>query len=332
MKKKVVSMILVVCVIFSNIVKINADEQHYKRKISLCISENVPQDATTYIYDNFKGILQIAELYCSEYNCTEKELEKAYIGEPYIIYEMDNIEQNMIYHYPVIYEKDVLIVIDAIKVEESWNLSASIENVELLNKIKYAENQTDYIFYEADDLIYAESKNEVICGGKSVNESDYKRCKLYKERGQGNYGMCWAASCATIINYLRGTAYKSKGICKSQDKKLNEGASIQEKQETLEDYGVKYSKLRNKQIKWSKVKENINSKYPIAVSSASSVGGHAVTVYGYREIMSYRYVIMWNSGLNGGKGGTQIVTYDSDGTTFSYANETFTWTKTLSKK
>jgi len=56
--------------------------------------------------------------------------------------------------------------------------------------------------------------------------------------------------------------------------------------------------------------------------------GHLVTVIGYRRILNYCYVILWNSGLNDGSGGRQVVIYDEEGTSFTYADYELTWKET----
>jgi len=46
-----------------------------------------------------------------------------------------------------------------------------------------------------------------------IDEKAYKECKLQKPAGQGNDGMCWAAVCATMLNYEYGTSLTAKKIC-----------------------------------------------------------------------------------------------------------------------
>lgn len=69
----------------------------------------------------------------------------------------------------------------------------------------------------------------------------------------------------------------------------------------------------------------MNNQKPIAVSATIPKAGHGVTLYGYGA----NYIYLWNSGLNGNKGSSQLVKYNSSATTFPYNNTTYTWTGSL---
>ena len=77
-----------------------------------------------------------------------------------------------------------------------------------------------------------------------VNDSDYKEkmLKLHNAKGLGNYSRCWAASVATIINYLRGTNVSAAKICDVMNIDYDAGGSIYDKQNALIKYGIFYSK------------------------------------------------------------------------------------------
>lgn len=50
-----------------------------------------------------------------------------------------------------------------------------------------------------------------------------KKCELYYRQTQGNYGLCWAASIATIANYLNGTNYTAMQIADKEGIGYNKG-------------------------------------------------------------------------------------------------------------
>ena len=87
-------------------------------------------------------------------------------------------------------------------------------------------------------------------------------------------------------------------------------------------------------MSWTKLKQNINCKFPVYVSAKSSDSGHALTAFGYTVAAGEKYVTFWNSGIrksNGAYGDIMSAKYLSNGTTFNYASKTFTWKYSLSK-
>lgn len=56
-----------------------------------------------------------------------------------------------------------------------------------------------------------------------------------------------------------------------------------------------------------------------------------MTVYGYMIAAGNKYITIWNSGLNNGKGGAMTVGFKDKGTTFSYASEIYTWRGSISE-
>ncbi len=155
--------------------------------------------------------------------------------------------------------------------------------------------------------------------------SDYiKVCSLYNKQGQGSLPICWAASIATIVNYRLGTNYTAKDICDNEGLEYK-GANIDTKQQALKTYGLFYDKMTS-QLSWELIVKNINNKYLIAASTFDGRGnGHSITVYGYKFTNANKYIVLHNPGTND----TQIVLYKTGGSTYTYNNKTWTWTKSL---
>lgn len=168
----------------------------------------------------------------------------------------------------------------------------------------------------------------------STNTSTSKICSLYSSQGQQNYGRCWAASIATILNYLNGTSITAANVCDRMNIGYDTGASISTAMNAMASYTTpSYTNLIYSQASFSNVKTNIGAKKPMylsTVKTSDSNSGHAVVLYGYQTISVSDYVVLWNPGLNSGAGGTQIVYYSSTGTTFAYNNSTYKWRYTLS--
>lgn len=169
--------------------------------------------------------------------------------------------------------------------------------------------------------------------GYSVNTSTNKVCTLFNSKGQGNLPICWAASIATIVNYVNGSNVSATDVCDA----LNlgyVGQNISMKKRALDHYGLDFYTIVYEQLSWSNVKANINNRFPVAASLFSEDGsGHGVTVMGYREVLGSRnpryYITIWNSGLNGGAGGTQVVCYTYEDTSVPYNNKAFIWKYSL---
>lgn len=151
-------------------------------------------------------------------------------------------------------------------------------------------------------------------------------CGLFNQQGQGKYGLCWAASVATIVNYRNGTAYTAKNVADRMGIEYNTGGTLENASLALNLYGVMYKAIYN-QISWTLVKKNIDQKRHIYVAATSSRNGHAVACFGYKVNNQKKYVYFWNPGTQS----TSIVLYKTAGTTFSYNNSVWTWKYTAAR-
>lgn len=174
---------------------------------------------------------------------------------------------------------------------------------------------------------------------KGSKKFPYKYCKLHKPKGQGYHGLCWAASCETIVNYNKGKNLTAKEIAKYMKIGVDDGATDEKSQKAMKHYGVSY-KLKDSPLSFEVTKKNIEEKFPIFITTEHKkkikkkieYDWHAVTLYGYKMNKKRTpYILIWNSGLNGGKGATQIIKYKKKGTKFSYCGDVFTWIATISK-
>lgn len=220
---------------------------------------------------------------------------------------------NSILFSPLCYIDKYKIIVKSLNHTEQANI-----DIEIQNSIR-------------QDVI-AESYIPKFSTNTSNSFSCFKTMKLYNAKGQGNYGMCWAASVATIVNYLKGSNITAKQVCNKMGIGYNEGGTINDKQKALKKYSINYNHINQSTISWSKVKSNVNNKKPIAISASANSGKnwHAVTIIGYQNYKVNDYIVIWNSGLNGGNGGSQVIYYYNKYTTFQYGGSLYTWVKTLS--
>lgn len=345
---------------------------------------NIPTDATIYAQQHYKELVEAVKMHNEDYNVQEIQYNDVSLGVPFVIYELDTEVQDEIYYYPILgTDGNIILLMCVIGTTEGWNLSASEEWVNELNKI--GGIKSDLVFYKLGENLWAEDDKDIyeIIGDKNLfaeysvsrgyleekekyskentifkktdinkititskNRKDTytpafsssttssKICSLYNSKGQGNYGLCWAATVATICNYRKGTNLSASTIADGMNIGYGDGANIYEAQQALKNNGVQYNSVygnSNTKMPWSVLKANIDNKYPIYVSAKATNSGHAVTAYGYTIAAGMKYIVLWNSGINGGKGSPITVSFYEDGTSFSYNNTTYTWTYSVSQ-
>jgi hypothetical protein len=160
-----------------------------------------------------------------------------------------------------------------------------------------------------------------------------KATDLYNSQGQGAFGRCWAASMATILNYLNGTDITAANVCDAMNIGYNTGASIDVAMNAMALYSSSpYIYLLYDQTSFFEVEVNLDIKKPMYLSTVDtndSSKGHAVALTGYVSDL-WNSIVLWNPGLNNGLGGAQIVDYVISGTTFAYNNTVYRWRYTLS--
>lgn len=62
----------------------------------------------------------------------------------------------------------------------------------------------------------------------------------------------------------------------------------------------------------------------------STKNGHCVVTHGYKKHNGLNYICMWNPGAKKGKGGIISAEYSNLGTSFSYANQIYSWQDSVS--
>ena len=141
----------------------------------------------------------------------------------------------------------------------------------------------------------------------STSEYIYKGdLTLYNPQGQHGRGMCWACSCATIINYMFQKSVTGYEVCNRMSIGYDVGGTIYDEQDALYKYGIDYSYTRNTALDKSRILQNINNEKPIIANYAinGATIGHAVTIYG---IDSYGRINVWDSNLNNGNGASCLI-------------------------
>ena len=155
---------------------------------------------------------------------------------------------------------------------------------------------------------------------------------LHNPMGQYNYNMCWAACVATVVNYKQKASINPFEVCQKMAVPYDAGGSIYNIRDALNAYGVAYSKVRNKMLSWSEVKDNIDNKHPIvAILTNEHISTvHSVVVFGYTA--SDKYINFWDpqKGSTGDEGEVSYVAAASD--FYGKGDTLYKWEYTVSKK
>ena len=154
-----------------------------------------------------------------------------------------------------------------------------------------------------------------------------KKCALYNRQTQGDYGLCWAASIATIANYLNGTNYTPFQIANREGIGYDEGADNSEALKAMHDFGVPYNTI-GATLSWSDIISKISLKTPVYMVSETDEGLHATVLYGYKYKNGIQYIVMWNPGTDW-VGATEVIVYNPRSTTYSYFDYTLTWVESI---
>lgn len=311
--------------------------------------------ASVYAQENYKDYVRTMVLYQI---IDFVDIDECYLGCGYVKINADDPCNDEIYYYPVIHNNCIIMEISVIGTLDGWSINAGKEDNEVLNLDMCVEGK--YVIVIKGDEKYAirldaegcaqikdfigkyytvntvdkvhENVKETYTPGFSEKFENRATLKLHNMKGQSRYGMCWAASVATIVNYIKGKNYSASYICTMAGIGLSQGANIDKKKEVLADYGVTYKK-RTRQLTWNEILINIQGKKPIAVSAFASKGeGHSLTIYGYVNARGKMQIVLWDSALNEGAGDSKIIEYNEKVTRYALDDKSFIWEETLSKK
>ncbi len=168
-------------------------------------------------------------------------------------------------------------------------------------------------------------------------ECDMTNC-FVKQYG---YEVCWAASMATMIRYLRpeygyigaGDVAYTVGDALGIDTSTDEGkvACLDGRNRYDIQFGFAlyeiYYTVTERKLSYGELREEIENGSPICMlSKLNEFYGHVTVIYGYYMYGSMRYIEMWNPG-NGEK---QAFQYNLDGTVrYVYHNDIYDWCDTI---
>ncbi len=361
MKKKVTCILfsigLVLQYILSPAFTINAQQEGKELDYKKFVEEELSKKATQYLKGEMETIRQLLITCENDFDVDKDVAERLQLGTPFIIYNVEQNNQEDSFYYPLVDIKNnnIIAILSLVNTTTGWTYTINKDWAKELSDCNYLNK--DYLFYQSEDNFIAESDSEcVVLGGedsgsdfKDIAYNDKKRiiaksmknrrkldvkeerknrkikygyspairkesggyyyCKLYNAKGQGpgKNPLCWAASAATAINYRKGTNYDAGDILVALNYANNDGRDIDVINEALTTYGLNYKYIRYTP-KRGVIRKSIEKKYPVIIAGKNSYigAGHAVTVYGYRDVGTNHYLMIWDSALNNGKGGMSM--------------------------
>jgi len=136
-----------------------------------------------------------------------------------------------------------------------------------------------------------------------------KKLPLTSFLRQGNYGICWACTVGTIVNYKTNYNVTGFQVADLMGIDYNRGGTADEMRQALARYGLSY-RVRGNKLSFSEVKTSIDNDRPFGILLFTSNAGHAITGYGYE----------YYTGNTSSNASTNLVyAWDSNGYQISFA-------------
>ena len=168
------------------------------------------------------------------------------------------------------------------------------------------------------------------------DEIDYRLKKykttlsLHNPMGQYDKGMCWAASTATVVNYVKKKGVTAYDVCNLMGINYNKGASMYVARDALSRYGISnYNNVLGGACSQACIRENIDNNHLLLAGGTNDQYGmeHMVVICGYEDKNVTRYKIC-NPANKNGQGGYGVRQYN-DGICAVVSGISFQWRSTL---
>lgn len=214
----------------------------------------------------------------------------------------------------------------------SLNSNKKFKNFSLDQKVDYIQDKVGEISDKSDSMII-ENKNIYMypeisnLSAKLSTNNDtalqLNKCNITNFVRQ-EYGNCWAASVATIVNYKKSMNLSAGDVSYAMGMSWYLGGDVNNVRDALKYYGLSYTTKIGGPISWIKLKADIDRNRPFSLGFACSDNKHMVTGYGYAEKNRNRYVAIWDS-----NGYQRLLTYTGNDTQITMYGYTYTWKDTV---
>lgn len=193
--------------------------------------------------------------------------------------------------FAFIYGRDASYLYDGSRLYKLGEISTAVEDRAILNGASVLDNSdiARNNFSARYDLQYTSPDT-------NARTPIYYECSVPFVSQDPPSNMCWAASIASITNFLKGTNYTAFSVAQKwynttvradYDKKLKAGLE----KDVLKKYDISYT-YKNKIPSDSIILKNIRSGYPIYATFRSEKNTyHAVVIYGINITGGYIYIM-----------------------------------------
>lgn len=224
--------------------------------------------------------------------------------------------------------------------EQQANILANIPAVVQSEATTYSLNSvnTEYTQLAADSLTMATESSSVspaetaITGSYSISD-DYPIVGQYV--GEDQYGLCWAATVASIVRFEKPYTYgtlTAQNVADYMEIGYDDGGTNSDAKEALAHYlGSSYSPtVKNSVLSQADIKSLLDGNDPAYLQCRRPDGFlsykyHAVAMYGYNFTSTSTQIEIMDPAYECYKD----CTYSSGDWTFAFGSYTYTWIKTV---
>lgn len=269
--------------------------------------------------------LQYVEEDKNAFNLDEVEFGSLFIGNRIYAYEYTETGLDELYvTFPIFYNGEILALATKVS-ENNFQVSAN-----LASELNMFRNSNVALVYDSDAVYVFDGDGFSLLKESSVTSSyrqsfqngysdmsmgNIKLCDLKKSvelnytpsasaRAQTYFScpvkyvpqgaktdLCWAATIACIVNYVKNRNLTAKDVaiaeCGSSDyDDYNVGKSTSECDDILQKYGLNYTYLNHAASDLA-ILENIQTGYPLYGSFGNDHRSHAGTIYGINIVSGY---------------------------------------------
>ena len=155
--KRICSMLMAVCIILysPNAVYATNVNCEIAGKTEKLINYDGKEEAREYAEGIYSDMLQVVAEQWEDYGMLMEDIDKLYLGEPYIVYSAADDLQRASYYFPICKEDNVIFVINVSQNEAGWSATLGYDEVEVLNKMNYIDQGG--VVYCGTDAVYIEN-------------------------------------------------------------------------------------------------------------------------------------------------------------------------------
>lgn len=157
---------------------------------------------------------------------------------------------------------------------------------------------------------------------------------VHQRIGNTQYGMCWAATVASMVRFEKPSTYGSltaANVCNYMDIGYDEGGTIYESKSALKHYlGSPYAPTVKSVLSFNDIQTVINNVDPAYMECRRKTGTlsyayHAVALTGYNFTKGYLKIQIMDPAYECLK----MCTYDGSNWNFAFGSYTYTWYRTI---